>query len=306
MYGFINQRGSAHATEPKQFNVGNNDANGGLSLWAGSTERIRVQSNGNIGIGVTAAAGPVASRFANTTTNILDSIGAGVNPGAITWRTNAQGYAVAARNDATGVSFGNGMLVSTAAADGNTYALSVDSGGTNRLAVRGDGQVRIGGEPAGTLASDKLVVNGTIRGANVIATYQDVAEWVPTTEEMSPGTVVVVVRGAENTVGPSGHSYDTRVAGVVSAQPGLTLGVPGASKAMIATTGRVKVRVDATHGPIEAGDLLVTSDKAGVAMRSEPVDVAGMKMHRPGTLIGKALEPLESGEGEILVLLSLQ
>jgi len=29
-------------------------------------------------------------------------------------------------------------------------------------------------------------------------------------------------------------------------------------------------------------------------------------MHRPGTLIGKALEPLEKGQGEILVLLSLQ
>ncbi len=29
-------------------------------------------------------------------------------------------------------------------------------------------------------------------------------------------------------------------------------------------------------------------------------------MHRPGTIIGKALEPLSTGEGTILVLLSLQ
>lgn len=41
-------------------------------------------------------------------------------------------------------------------------------------------------------------------------------------------------------------------------------------------------------------------------MCSEPIDVAGVQMHRPGTLIGKALEPLEKGEGEILILLSLQ
>ena len=47
-------------------------------------------------------------------------------------------------------------------------------------------------------------------------------------------------------------------------------------------------------------------DKAGVAMKSVPVDVAGIKLHRPGTVVGKALEPLEKGEGEILVLLSLQ
>jgi hypothetical protein len=41
-------------------------------------------------------------------------------------------------------------------------------------------------------------------------------------------------------------------------------------------------------------------------MRSEPVSVGGINMHRPGTIIGKALEPLNEGEGEILVLLSLQ
>ena len=35
-------------------------------------------------------------------------------------------------------------------------------------------------------------------------------------------------------------------------------------------------------------------------------DVGGARFHRPGTLIGKALEPLRSGSGKILVLLSLQ
>jgi hypothetical protein len=43
-----------------------------------------------------------------------------------------------------------------------------------------------------------------------------------------------------------------------------------------------------------------------MAMKSEPLDLAGVKLHRPGTLIGKALEPLAGGEGEIVVLLSLQ
>ena len=39
---------------------------------------------------------------------------------------------------------------------------------------------------------------------------------------------------------------------------------------------------------------------------SEPVDIAGMKMNRAGTLIAKASEPLDSGRGAILILLSLQ
>jgi hypothetical protein len=75
---------------------------------------------------------------------------------------------------------------------------------------------------------------------------------------------------------------------------------------MIATTGRVKVHVTAANGAIKVGDLLSTSDIAGVAMRSTPLELGGAKLHRPGTLIGKALEPLASGEGDILVLLSLQ
>jgi hypothetical protein len=41
-------------------------------------------------------------------------------------------------------------------------------------------------------------------------------------------------------------------------------------------------------------------------MKSEAVEFAGRKMHMPGTIIGKALEPLAKGQGEILVLLSLQ
>jgi len=75
---------------------------------------------------------------------------------------------------------------------------------------------------------------------------------------------------------------------------------------MVATTGRVKVKVDASRHPIRIGDLLVSSGKPGVAMRSRPIRAGGALLHRPGTIIGKALEPLAKGEGEILVLLSLQ
>jgi len=152
-----------------------------------------------------------------------------------------------------------------------------------------------------------VTVNGTLTATQVIgATYQDVAEWVPATAKMSPGTVVVVQRGAKNTVMPSAAAYATSVAGVVSEKPGVILGESSESKAMIATTGRVKVHVDASNGAIEAGDLLVTSTKPGMAMKSQPVDIGGVKIHRPGTLIGKALESLPRGEGDILVLLSMQ
>ena len=109
-----------------------------------------------------------------------------------------------------------------------------------------------------------------------------------------------------NQVIASTQPYDSRIAGVISSGPGIALGEQTESRVLVATTGRVKVKVDASNGPIQIGDLLVTSDKPGLAMKSIPVDVGGVRIHRPGTLIGKALEPLQKGQGEILVLLSLQ
>jgi hypothetical protein len=152
-----------------------------------------------------------------------------------------------------------------------------------------------------------LTVAGSVSVTGTIyANYQDVAEWVPASETMPAGTVVVISKDLSNTVSPSTRAYDTGVAGVVSPAPGLLLGIAEVAKAKIATTGRVRVRADASRSPIRTGDLLVTSNRPGMAMKSEPLDVGGAKLHRPGTLIGKALEPLDRGEGEILVLLSLQ
>lgn len=172
---------------------------------------------------------------------------------------------------------------------------------TTKLQVSGSVTVKAAGSDSGNISAD-----GTISGGNVIAKYQDVAEWVPSSRAIPAGTVVVLDAEQSNNVLPSSRAYDTSVAGVVSAKPGVILGEGGAGKVMVATTGRVKVKVDATNAPIRVGDLLVTSDKEGIAMRSQPLDLGGTPIHRPGTLIGKALEPLDRGVGEILVLLSLQ
>jgi len=170
------------------------------------------------------------------------------------------------------------------------------------------GKVGIGTAPTGNALEVVGNVNfqGTVTGTNIQAKYQDVAEWVPSRDDLEPGTVVVLDAALGNGVMASTSAYDTAVAGVVSAQPGIILGEGGAAKEQVATTGRVRVKVDASRGAIRVGDLLVTSDKRGVAMRSEAIEIAGRRIHQPGTILGKALEALPSGEGEILVLLSLQ
>jgi hypothetical protein len=194
---------------------------------------------------------------------------------------------------------GNGLAIGTL----GTTPLVLGTSNLARVTVLADGSVGIGtATPTATLE-----VNGTIKATTVIgAVYQDVAEWVPATDDVVPGTVVVLNVNENNQVTASTTAYDTKVAGVVSAQPGMILGEGSSSKEMIATFGRVKVHVTASNGPIAIGDLLVTSDVPGKAMRSEPLNLSGAKIHRPGTLIGKALEPLPKGEGEILVLLSMQ
>ncbi|HYC61313.1 MAG TPA: hypothetical protein VEK79_17290 [Thermoanaerobaculia bacterium] len=149
--------------------------------------------------------------------------------------------------------------------------------------------------------------DGNVSASGTInANYQDVAEWVPGEGDLTAGTVVVLDTRKSNAVVPSSKSYDSRVAGVISDRPGLLLGAAGESKSRVATLGRVKVSVDATKRPVQIGDLLVTSDEPGMAMVSEPIEIGGVAIHRPGTLVGKALEPLTSGRGQILVLLSLQ
>ena len=164
--------------------------------------------------------------------------------------------------------------------------------GTSKFTIAGNGNVQVVGDVAVT--------------GNISAKYQDMAEWVESSQELDPGTVVVLDRTKSNQVIASSEAYDTRVAGVISKQPGIILGEQAENKFLVATTGRVRIKVDATSGPIQIGDLLVTSDKAGFAMKSMTIDVGGARIHRPGTLIGKALEPLANGTGEILVLLSMQ
>jgi hypothetical protein len=270
------------------------------------TPAMLVNTAGNVGIGVTAPGQKlsVAGTIESTSGGIKFPDGtvqtsASTSSNSALTATNPAGDATMAAVASTGVAYVR--LASGEATPLKDWRVGLlDNSGLFKI------RDNVAAVDRMTINGSSIHFNGNVDGTTIQATYQDVAEWVPAAEAIVVGSVVVIDTNARNTVTASKHAYDTSVAGVVSPNPGLLLGVAGESKAKIATTGRVRVRVDAGKSPIHTGDLLVTSDRPGMAMKSEPVDVAGLKMHRPGTLIGKALEPLESGEGEILVLLSLQ
>src|SRR5207244_6500964 len=103
----------------------------------------------------------------------------------------------------------------------------VPNGGGTAVEVLSNGNVGIGTANP----TVKLDVNGdtNISGnvnvsGNIGAKYQDVAEWVEASAAIEPGTVVIVDSSEPNRVLPASRSYDTRVAGAVSRQPGLVLG----------------------------------------------------------------------------------
>lgn len=236
-------------------------------VWSvGGVEKMRLQNDGTVGIGTST---PNAS-YKLDVNGTINATGLTVNGSAVTssqWTTSGTTINYASGN--VGIATGTP---------------------TEKLHVTGN-----------IKASGNIEADGVIK-----AKYQDVAEWVESSQELAAGTVVVLDSTRTNQVVASTQSYDSRVAGVISIRPGLALGEEAEGRVLVATTGRVKVKVDAVNSPIRIGDMLVTSDKEGLAMKSVPVEFGGVRIHRPGTLIGKALEPLSQGTGEILVLLSLQ
>ena len=114
------------------------------------------------------------------------------------------------------------------------------------------------------------------------AQYADLAERYASDDDYSPGTVVVFGGNAEITV--TNKDHDRRVAGVVSTAPGYLMNDANEQDDLmiaIGLTGRVPTKV---LGPVEKGDLIVTSDQPGIAMKM--IDSS----FKPGCVIGKSLE----------------
>ena len=127
----------------------------------------------------------------------------------------------------------------------------------------------------------------------------DLAEMYASSENLQPGDVVSIDTTRNDAVVKTKVAEDTKVAGVVSTEPGLLLN-KNQKGYKLALVGKVPTKVCNEGGAIKRGDLLVSASIAGYAKK------AGANP-KPGTIIGKALENFSSNKkGTILVLVNLQ
>jgi hypothetical protein len=116
-------------------------------------------------------------------------------------------------------------------------------------------------------------------------------------EQYAPGDLLVIDASGERRLSLSQAPYSTLVAGIYSTKPGVVASTHRVDEALpnsevpLAVVGIVPCKVSAENGPIQAGDLLVTSATPGHAMKG--TDRSLML----GAVVGKALEPLQKGTG---------
>ena len=136
-------------------------------------------------------------------------------------------------------------------------------------------------------ASGLNIVSGTMNGTATSAQYADLAEMYASDEDIEAGTVVCFVGDAK--VAECDTDSCKTVAGILSTDPAHLMNSVQEGVAL-ALAGRVPCKVT---GPVAAGDLMVSAGNGMARAEANP---------SIGTVIGKAIEANEDGEGVIEVL----
>jgi hypothetical protein len=196
----------------------------------------------------------------------------------------------------------------TATAMGSSNALVADYGGAGTSTTTNN---NIAIFAFGTTREFRFANNGqayTSAGGAWNSGGADLAEAfnvVGTKSQYEPGDVLVLSASATYHVAKCTTPYSKCVAGVYATSPGVLLGNDGvngdttanSAKIPMGVIGVLPTKVSGENGPIEVGDLLVTSSTPGHAMKGDPD-----KLHF-GNILGKAMEPFTgTGTGVIKVL----
>jgi hypothetical protein len=263
-------------------------------------------SNGGAGYGVVGTSKSGDGVFGQSPRNGVTGNSSSDNDSGV-WGFNAgKGNGVTGdSNGGTGV-LGQGAtngVTGNSSSDNDSGVWGFNSGkgyGVTGTSTNGIGVLGQGGRLAGRFQGN-VEVTGDIQLIN-----GDCAEDfdILSADEIGPGTVMVITTGGALDVSRS--AYDRRVAGVVSGagnlKPGIILGrqEPRDKSLPIALLGKVYCKVDASYSAVKVGDLLTSSPTPGYAMK------AADPLRAFGSVIGKALRPLDDGQVLIPILIALQ
>jgi len=287
----------------------------GYGTAGSELSRVVIDTIGNVGIGTTNPLSALTLAGSNATNP---------NTGA---QVDYAGENLTFENNVVGKAIGDIKMVQPTGyyVDAGDMVFSTSLGAlSEKMRVTAVGNVGIGTTSPGA----KLEINGNVKltqgsGASITfgdGTVQstawsgtlcggDYAESVDVSGERGqyePGDVLVIDPSHPGNFLKSSRPYSRLVAGIYSTKPGL-VGRRQSTDPKLSTTevpmamvGIVPTKVTAENGPIEVGDMLVSSSFPAHAMKG------GDGALPTGTVIGKALGSLPTGTGIIEVLVSLQ
>jgi hypothetical protein len=171
----------------------------------------------------------------------------------------------------------------------NTYYINLNIGEASVRSLMTSGRITMGAATPPPTGPDGVPIGGKH--------VWDIAEGMPAASDCESADVVLISEDASEMLVKSREKFSTRIAGVISEEPKLCLGVTKDTKPL-ALAGIVRCNVTAENGPIKKGDMLVSSSEPGSAMRADARDVM------PGMLVGSALESLERGKSKIYILVN--
>jgi hypothetical protein len=284
--------GTTDYPSPITFWVENTAPNSGGAIWAlassptGQTIALNGENSSPDGIGV----------IGNHTSS------GGGGGGVIGQTYSSGGFSYGARGDALGTT-GPAVGIFGAAWSPQGIAglfINIPRGDILRGAVSQNPDVtvfRVDG--TGRVFADGGFQPGGADFAESMAATGDRAQY-------AAGDLLVIDPTASRHVALAQKPYSTLVAGIYSTKPGLVGTTRKVDESApqneipLAVVGIVPCKVTTENGPIQIGDLLVTSSTPGHAMKGTE------RSKMLGAVVGKALEPLEEGKGVIQVLVTLQ
>jgi hypothetical protein len=255
-----------------------------------SAGTITAALSGNASTATTAAAW-TTGRTITLTGDVTGVSGSFDGSGNLSFATTIAANSVALGTDTTGdyvatLTAGTGVSVGTATGEGSTPTISIGqaigTGDSPTFAgITVPSITKNGTNGTGDIGQTGNRF-GTMYGTASSALYADLAEKYLPDAEYAVGTVVVF--GGEKEITVSNVKMDTRVAGVISANPAFKMNDELEGGVHVALVGRVSCKV---VGKIKKGDMLVTSGIPGVA-------VAAVGDIKVGSMIAKALENYNS------------